>query len=381
MTAKSGAGGLLSELVAFGRSLREEGLAVGPGRLVTYCVSVSRLDPADPDDLYWAGRACLVSRYEDLAAYDRAFARWRSGAHAGLAGAVWGELPRLAAAVMTEAAVIEPTDQAQQEEPATGALASSAEVLRHKRFADCNPDELAALQTLMSRLRLRPPDRWVRRTRPARAGRKLDLRRTVRAALRSHGELFDQRWRVRRVRRRRLVLILDVSASMASCSRALLQFAHSVAAAPAPGAGGPIEVFCFGTRLTRITRELRGRQPDQALTKAAAAVLDWDGGTRIGESLATFSRSYGRRGIARGAVVVICSDGLERGDPEVLARELARLARLAHRIVWVNPLKGDPRYQPLARGMSAALPFVDHFVAGHDLASLEALADLLPALS
>jgi uncharacterized protein len=188
--------------------------------------------------------------------------------------------------------------------------------------------------------------------------------------------LLGRSWRARRPRPRRLVLLLDVSGSMAGYSRALLQFAHSAARAQAI----PTEVFCFGTRLTRVTVALRDRRPDDALARAAATVVDWEGGTRIGDAIRAFVRDWGRRGMARGAVVVICSDGLERGDPGALAAEMEKLSRLAHRVVWVNPLKGDPRYQPLARGMAAALPFVDVFVSGHDLASLEVLSDLLPDL-
>ncbi|MDQ3898780.1 MAG: VWA domain-containing protein, partial [Actinomycetota bacterium] len=257
-----------------------------------------------------------------------------------------------------------------------GRVASSADVLRHKRFADCTAEELAALADLMARLRLRPPTRRVRRTRPVTKGRHPDLRRTVRRSMRSHGELLEQSWRDRRVRPRRMVLLLDVSGSMAGYSRALLQFSHTAARAAAV----PTEVFCFGTRLTRVTVALRHSRPDQALARAAEAVVDWEGGTRIGDSIRTFVREWGRRGLARGAVVVICSDGLERGDPEALAAEMAKLARLTHRVVWVNPLKGDPRYQPLARGMAAALPYVDVFLSGHDLASLEVLASVIPDL-
>jgi uncharacterized protein with von Willebrand factor type A (vWA) domain len=183
--------------------------------------------------------------------------------------------------------------------------------------------------------------------------------------------------RARRLRHRRLVLVLDVSGSMAEYSRALLQFAHTAARAR----GVPTEVFCFGTRLTRVTHELARRNADQALAKASEAVLDWEGGTRIGESIDTFLRVWGRRGVARGSVVVICSDGLDRGDPAVLATQMERLARLAHRVVWVNPLKGDARYEPLAGGMRAALPYVDAFLSGHDLSSLEVLARLLPELA
>jgi hypothetical protein len=164
---------------------------------------------------------------------------------------------------------------------------------------------------------------------------------------------------------------------MAEYSRALLQFAHAAARG---GRGGRVEAFCFGTRLTRITPSLGLRNPDAALAEAAQQVLDWDGGTRIGDCVADFVRRYGRAGLARGAIVIVCSDGLERGDPAVLAAEMKRLRRLAHRIVWVNPLKGDPAYEPLARGMNAALPAVDAFVPGHDMASLEALAEILATM-
>ena len=343
--------------------------------MIAFSQAVAALDPSDRDDVYWAGRSCLVSRHEDLAAFDRAFRRW-AGRAGGIAMKVTGELPRVPATAPddTPGGVhrwLEAIVDADR-----GRVASSADVLRHKRFADCTPEELAALAALMARLRLRPPTRRVRRTRPSPNGRYPDLRRTVRRSMRGHGELLDPSWRSRRVRPRRMVLLLDVSGSMAGYSRGLLQFAHSAARAAAV----PTEVFCFGTRLTRVTVALRQWRPDQALARAAEAVVDWEGGTRIGESVRTFVRDWGRRGLARGAVVVICSDGLERGDPDALAAEMAKLARLAHRVVWVNPLKGDPRYEPLARGMSAALPFVDVFLSGHDLASLEVLAAVLPDL-
>jgi len=337
---------------------------------------VAALDPSDSDDVYWAGRACLVSRHEDVAAFDSAFRRW-AGAARGMTMKVVGELPRLAATVPPDpVGALHRRSEVTVDGP-RGRVASSADVLRHKRFVDCTPEEMAALATLMARLRLRPPSRRVRRTRPSPKGRYPDLRRTVRRALRSSGEMIEPSWRDRRIRPRRLVLLLDVSGSMAGYSRALLQFAHTAARV---GGAVPTEVFCFGTRLTRVTVALRHRRPDLALARAAESVVDWEGGTRIGESIRSFVRDWGRRGMARGAVVVICSDGLDRGDPAVLGAEMAKLARLAYRIVWVNPLKGDPRYQPLARGMSAALPSVDVFLSGHDLASLEALGAMLPEL-
>lgn len=366
---------LLPALVGLGHELRAEGLAVGSGQLIAFSQAVAALDPSDADDVYWAARACLVSRREDLAAFDRAFRRW-AGRAGGIAMRVTGRLPRLPAAAARDQPGTVRRRPGEAVDAESGRVASGADVLRHKRFADCSPEEMAAIAGLMARLRLRPPRRRVRRTTHSARGRYPDLRRTVRRSMRSHGELLEQSWRARRYRARRLVLLLDVSGSMAGYSRALLQFAHTAARARAV----PTEVFCFGTRLTRVTVALRHRRPDEALARAAETVVDWEGGTRIGESVRTFIRDWGRRGMARGAVVVICSDGLERGDPDALAAEMAKLSRLAHRIVWVNPLKGDARYQPLARGMAAALPFVDVFVSGHDLASLEVLSELLPDL-
>ncbi len=382
---------MVAALVGFGRELRREGMRVGTDQLVTYGQAVARLSPTDAQDTYWAGRACLVGRLEDVTTYDRVFRRWFAGAGQAMAIHASGEVPRPKAELATGPTVSRVVP-AGHDSTSVGLMASSAEALRSKRFADCTPEELARLQVLMSHLRLDLPRRRVRRTRPAPKGRYLDLRRTIRRSLRSHGELLDQARRARRARPRRLVLILDVSGSMAGYSRALLQFCHSAASgqsaasatvgrSAASGRAGPTEVFCFGTRLTRVTQQLQQRRPDQALARAADAVVDWEGGTRIGDSLASFLRVWAARGLARGAVVVICSDGLERGDPEVLATQMARLGRLAYRVVWVNPLKADPRYEPLAAGMSAALPFVDLFLSGHDLSSLESLAALLPKLA
>jgi uncharacterized protein with von Willebrand factor type A (vWA) domain len=363
----------LSRLVEFGRALRGSGVAVGSGQLLAYCRGMAVLDPTDLDDLYWAGRTTLLSRHSDIALYDRVFDRFFRGGEVRLAAsAAPGSLPP-AVSAQPLAATNASAHGAPDEAP-VGTVASSHEALRRKPFSSCTPEELAALRDLIARLRLNPPRRASRRTEHHRRGRRPDLRRSLRRSLRSGGELLEPSWRRRRSRARRIVLLLDVSGSMADYSRALLQFAYSAARS-----GGEVETFCFATRLTRITGTLRRRDPDTALAEASEAVLDWDGGTRIGEAIAEFTRSWGRRGLARGAVVVVCSDGLERGDPEVLALEMERLRRLAHRIVWVNPLTGDPRYEPLARGMRAALDFVDAFVPGHDLASLEALADLIPA--
>jgi uncharacterized protein with von Willebrand factor type A (vWA) domain len=370
---------LVRVLVGFGRALRAAGVSVGSGDISTYCAAMVALDPTDLVDLYWGGRTALISRREDIATYDDVFRSYFLGEHDPV-----HELLRLAprTAGTTEAVVevpaTEPPETGEQEEPETtlGLMASNIDTLRHKSFATCTPEELAAIRRIMSRLRLTPPRRRTRRTRPARTGRRPDLRRSIRGALRMHGELVDLRWRRRRVKLRPLVLVLDVSGSMADYSRALLQFAYS-----AQRSSRKVQVFCFGTRLTRITAALQKRSPDDALARAAELVVDWEGGTRIGECLDEFVRTWGRRGICRGGIVVICSDGLDRGDPDTLATAMERLGRLSRRIVWMNPHKGDdPDYRPSTVGMMVAEPHIDVLLSGHDLGSLEELAELLPEL-
>jgi uncharacterized protein with von Willebrand factor type A (vWA) domain len=257
-----------------------------------------------------------------------------------------------------------------------GLVASEARVLRNKAFAACTAEELAALRRIIARMRLAPPRRRTRRTTAARLGRLPDPRRTVRAMMRTHGEPSTLYWRRRRMRQRPLVLIVDVSGSMADYSRNLLQFAYS-----ARRANARVEAFCFGTRLTRITRALQRRRVDDAMAQAALTVFDWEGGTRIGESLDTFVRDWGRRGLCRGGIVVICSDGLDRGDPQLLASAMERLTRLSHRVVWVNPHKGtNAAFRPSSLGMMVVAPHVDLLVSGHSLQSLEEFAARLPEL-
>jgi uncharacterized protein with von Willebrand factor type A (vWA) domain len=249
---------------------------------------------------------------------------------------------------------------------------SDEELLRDKDFAQYSDAERMLARALLARLARRGPTRPSRRLRAARArGRRPDLRRTLRASLRHGGEPLERRWLQPARRPRPLVLVADVSGSMEPYARMLLQYLHAAVAARTR-----VEAFVFGTRLTRVTRELGGRDHDRALQRASAAVSDWSGGTRIGDALATLNRDHGRR-LGRGAVVVILSDGWDRGDPEHLAEEIARLRRCAHSLIWLNPLKASEGYEPLTRGMAAALPSVDHFLEGHSLASLEALAEVL----
>jgi len=368
-------------LVGFADALRRAGLAVGSGDLLTYCAAMARLDPADLIDLYWAGRATLVIRSGDIPAYDRVFREYflAAGDPAREALMLNAQVTGQAEGAVLDVPATDPgAGQDQDEEEAQlGWVASDAETLRRKSFAACTPEELAALRRIMTRIRLTPPKRRTRRTRPARTGRAPDMRRTVRQSMRVGGEPADLRWRRRTVKLRPLILILDISGSMADYSRNLLQFAYS-----AKRAAARVEVFCFGTRLTRLTRALAQKNPDTALEQAARAAFDWEGGTRIGASLDAFVRDWGRRGLCRGGVVVICSDGLDRGDPEVLATAMERLARLSHRLVWMNPHKGaDPAFRPSTVGMMLAAPHIDLLLSGHDLRSLEELAALLPALN
>lgn len=350
----------VERLVAFGRALREAGLPVGPGRVLRFCRAAALVPTRE---IYWAGRATLVSRPEHIEVYDRVF------------GEVMGGAPQPATLFTVRRATLRagPAEGAGESvrvegEPPATSLASTQESLRRKSFSRCTPQELALIARLMTRIRLRPPVRRTRRMRPDRRGAP-DMRRTLRRALRTEGEPIHRAWRTRRRRHRPIVLLIDVSGSMTAYSRALIMFAHA-----AVRSHPDVEAFCFGTRLTRLTPALHAATPDRAIARAAAAAEDWDGGTRIGDSVKEFLDRYGHAGMARGAIVVLASDGLDVGDPALVALQMERLGRLAHRVVWLNPLKENPEYRPLARGMAAALPAVDLFSSAHDLRTLEEVA-------
>jgi hypothetical protein len=381
----------LGPLVAFGRELRARGLPVGTGRILTFVRAVVALGLTDRMSLYWAGRISMVARKEDLAAYDLAFEDWYRSLRSTEDLKIELDLPSLArqgigsgdepdgleARAGATAAEWHGLDE-EDEEPGPGdeaairIVASAVEVLRSKSFADLSEDERDEVGRLIRALAVALPQERMRRTRPSAKGARFDVRRTLRRSLRTRGEPFERAWRDRRVRGRPLVLILDVSGSMSPYARALVQFGYAAMAA-----GRRVEVFCFGTRLTRVTRTLRTKDPDRAIHEIGRTVADWEGGTRIGESLKALLDEWSQRTALRGAVVVLCSDGLERGDPELLRAQMARLGRFAHKVVWVNPLKGSPRYEPLARGMAAALPSVDVFLSGHNLESLSELSRTL----
>jgi uncharacterized protein len=353
--------------------LRTRGVRVGLGEVLAAHRALAAVDASDRATAFLALRAALCSSRADLAVFRDAFAAV-FGAEEAAADPLQ-ELGEVARAAAPRLAVPPAGDEAPAEDltPAPAAW-SEEELLREKDFAAYTDAERAIARRLLARIALRGPKRRSRRTVPtARRRDAHDLRATVRASLRHGGELLERRYREPALRPRRLVLVCDVSGSMAPYSRMLLQYLQACVAARAR-----VEAFAFGTRLTRVTRELRGRDADRALARAAAAVNDWSGGTRIGEAVAQLNREHGRR-IGRGSMVILLSDGWDRGDPDQLGEEMARLARTAHRVVWLNPLAADPRYEPLTRGMQAALPHVDTLLPGNSLASLEALADLMEA--
>jgi len=364
-----------SQVVTFGRVLREAGLEVGTGRLADAISGLELVDLEREEDLYWTLRTTLVARREELEPFDRAFRAWFLGAPV-VPPARPRDDPRPrrrdAERTRTDASGAD-SDDPDGEPEAVGF--SAHELLRHKDFAAMTPDELAAARRLIGEIAYERPRRRSRRLRPHRRGRTLDVRRLARDSLATGGDPLRRHFRRRADAPRKLVVLCDVSGSMEAYSRAMLLFLHALMRT-----GRGVEVFAFGTRLTRLSDELATRDPEEALRRAATRVVDWAAGTRIGASLKAFNDVWGRRALTRGAVVIVVSDGWERGDAAQVGREMQRLHRAAYAVIWVNPMKGSPEYQPLAGGMRAALPYVDRFVSGHDLSSLGELAGLLTGI-
>jgi uncharacterized protein len=371
---------LTGRLVLLSASMRAAGARVGVDELLSAHRALGAVDASDRDAAYFALRATLCSRHSDLEAFDAAFAELFS-VPAAVPPVPPPALDDVASLVLPRVAVpgAKPPQMSEADIEVVPAAWSDVELLHEKDFAEYTEGERLAARAIMRRLASVGPQRASRRTRPARRrgapphAARPDLRRTIRASLRTGGDPFERHWREPGERPRPLVLVCDVSGSMEPYARMLLQYMQACVAARRR-----VEAFVFGTRLTRVTGELAGRDPDRALDRAAGAAEDWSGGTRIGEAVATLNREYGRR-VGRGAIVVLLSDGWDRGDPQQLSAEMARLERCAHRLIWLNPLKASPEYEPLTRGMQAALPYVDHFLAGNSLASLEDLAILMEA--
>ena len=356
---------------AFGRRLHDAGVPVTPERPVAFARALDLVRPLTRRRLYWTARGVFVSDPAHIAAFDAVF-RSVFGAGAELTAAQQ-EAPRdVVAQEQTSLTGAHGGEESGEEVEIPRAVAGDEERLASRRFDALEPGELAQLYRLMAKLELAPPLRRTRRYERGRHGRAIDLRRTLRGGLRSGGEPIRLAHRRRRVQRRRLVLLCDISGSMEPYARAYLQLL-----AAAAGSGPSVEAFAFATRLTRLTRALRGRHPERAIQRAAATAPDWSSGTRIGDALKAFNDRHGRRGMARGSVIVIVSDGWERGDPALVGREMARLARLAHRIVWVNPRVGAEAFSVRAGGMVAALPHCDALVSGHSFRALGEVADAI----
>lgn len=360
--------------VAFARVLRGVGVVVPIGCVLSFAEGIEAVGFAERSPVYWVGRTTLVHRPEDIAVFDQAFAVfWDHRRPSG--GLIIEEPPiEIQLAIDSDEEADDQTPEAEPSDAPTIQLRFSAsEILRQKDFAHYSPDELHQAHALMANLRLSGVPRRSRRlVNAGRSGARPDVRRTIQAALRSGGEPIERAWRDPGEKLRRLVLLLDVSGSMEPYARALVRFVHAAVAGRQK-----VEAFTLGTRLTRVTRELNSRDPDRAMEQTALSVTDWSGGTRLGEGIRRFNDEWGVRGMARGAIVVILSDGWDRGDPDVLATQMARLHRVAYKTVWVNPLKVTPGYAPLARGMAAALPYVDDFVEGHSVEAMEELARVI----
>ena len=363
--------------VAFARVLRDAGLAVPIGSVLAYVDALGAVGIESRHDVYWAGRATLVQRREQTEIYDRAFTIfWDQRGRLVEGSPAPDEHLTLLTDDDSEGGESPPDDSQEEIDGQVLTVRFSAEeTLRHKDFAEYTAFELAEARRLMDTLKLAGALRRSRRLVPtSRPSGRLDLRRTVRDALATNGEAVRRRYRTQGQRQRRLVLLVDISGSMEPYARALMRFAHAAVVGRAK-----VEVFTFGTQLTRLTRELTTRDPDAAMRMAGDAARDWSGGTRLGASLGEFNDTWGQRGMSRGSVIVILSDGWDRGDPAVLGEQMQRMGRVAHRVVWVNPLKASPGYAPLARGMAAALPYIDEFIEGHSLDSLERLAEVVRA--
>jgi len=377
---------LATVAATFGDRLHSAGIPVTPERSGRFAAVLDLTAPATYADVYWAARITLISGYDQLEQFDRVF------------GHIFGELadqagprgdpgspptdkPRSRSAESSEnrrgTAGSGRSGEAHRDDGddvngETLAMTSSGDEHLHQAdYAALTPSELVSLRRLMTEMRLAPPKRTRRRTRRSSRGQRLDLRATIRRSRRTAGDPVERIRRRQTVRPRRLVMIADVSGSMEPYARAYLQLLHCAAG------GAHAETFVFATRLTRLTRQLRIRNPNVALQRAAASAPDWAGGTRLGDALKAFNDGWGRRGLARGAVVLIVSDGWDSGDPAIVDEQMARLSRLAHRVVWVNPRKQSQSYQPLVGAMSAALPYIDSFVSGH---SFDAMHDVLLAI-
>ena len=359
-------------LLGFARALRAAGVPVTQDRAQTFLAATAQVGLADQRATYTAGRATLCGSPDDLLRYDQVFHAYFD-ARDGLPRARPAQpgAPTYTSLPADESGSGSGTDE--QDDDVVRAMASEAEVLRHRDLASMTAAERQRLATMLATLRPRPPLRRTSRHQRWHRG-DVDASRTLRASLRRMGEPAQIEWRRRGTKPRRVVLLIDVSGSMSGYADALLRLAHRLVTASPRGS---VEVFTVGTRLTHLTRALRNRDAERALVAAGETVPDWSGGTRLGETLRVFLDRWGRRGLARGAVVVVFSDGWERGDAALLGAQMNRLRRVAHRVVWVNPHRGKAGYAPVQLGVLAVLPHCDDFLAGHSLATFEELIEVV----
>ena len=364
-------------LVGFARVVAAAGVPVTPDRTAAFLVAAAETGVDDRDGVYWSGRATLCADPDHSRPYDLAFEAWFGGrlARHGAANPYHRPQAGVTASLQDGPSGGTQVDRDQDEE-ALPATASANELLRHRDVADLDDAARAQVHRLLASLNVRLPLRPSSRRRRAPRG-ELDVRRTLREELRRAGEPGPLRYKRSVPRPRRVVWLVDVSGSMVPYADVLLRLAHAQLRAGARQGGKKVEVFTVGTRLTRVTPALAHRDVEQALRAAGEQVPDWSGGTRLGETLRAFVDRWGQRGLARAAVVVICSDGWERGDPTLLAEQVQRLSRLAHRVVWVNPHSGKDGYQPVQGGIVAVLPYVDDFVAGHTVATYAELMEVV----
>lgn len=358
-------------LLGFTRALGAAGVAVTPDRAQTYLRAVAVVGLGDQRATYWAGRTTLCSKPDDLEYYDQVFTAWFLSRETSVVSREQPQRSIIAADLRDEEPERPDDGEQSADDEVVSATASAAEVLRHRDIAELDAGEKARLAAMFAGLRPRAPRRTSSRRVPWHRG-DVDAHRTLRRTLSRMGEPARIARRHRAVRDRRVVLLVDVSGSMSAYADSLLRLAHAITATP-----GPVEVFTLGTRLTHVTRAMRQRDPERAIIAAGDTVADWSGGTRLGETLKIFLDRWGQRGLARGAVVVFFSDGWERGEADLLAQQMQRLHRLAHRVVWVNPHRGKDGYQPVQQGIVAALPYVDHFVAGHSMATFAELIEVV----
>lgn len=362
--------------VGFSRVLRELQVPVPASATINFTQALGVVGLTERTGVYWAGRATLVRRPEDLPMFERAFAAFWQGRHPEYMS-VEGTPPPITLALDSGDDNDGDDDEVSPPGDIQSVRFSRSEVLTDKDFGSCTKEELEQLSRLMTQLRFTTHRRSSRRQIPVKGrGDQPDLRRTVRWAISHHGEPMKRAFTDNATRPRRLVLILDVSGSMETYARALIRFVHAAVVAR-----GRVEAFALGTRLTRITRQLSNRDPDAAIRSATPEVKDWAGGTRLGEGIGLFNDEWGIRGMARGSVVVVLSDGWDRGDPAELGEQMERLHRVTHELIWVNPLKATEGYAPLAAGMAAALPHTDRFIAGNSYRRLEELATILAGSS